>query len=261
MRGRRDYMEDRVDIQLNKKNGFSYFGVYDGHGGDVVSDFLKKHLSPKIFDLTENPDTIGDKINDVVSSIDVDINQTYPIDRTTGSTCVGALLNETPTDGHYPLKIFNIGDSRAMIIEKNGNLRINTLDHKPNDQNERERVEKAGGHVYWGRVDSMLAVSRAFGDWTFKNNSDLSWKEQKVTVLPDIYQTTLKPGELLVLTSDGLFENTTDAAICHFIHQALEEKQAINLNEIADRLLKWAHGVNYSKDNLSVILVLIPESV
>ena len=44
-------------------------------------------------------------------------------------------------------------------------------DHKPNRQDERARIEDAGGVVVWAgtwRVGGVLAVSRAFGDRLLK---------------------------------------------------------------------------------------------
>lgn len=47
-----------------------------------------------------------------------------------------------------------------------------TRDHHPDRDDEKSRVESAGGYVYeWGgvaRVNGQLAVSRAIGDLSFK---------------------------------------------------------------------------------------------
>ena len=46
-----------------------------------------------------------------------------------------------------------------------------SVDHKPNRQDERTRIEDAGGVVVWAgtwRVGGVLAVSRAFGDRLLK---------------------------------------------------------------------------------------------
>ena len=51
------------------------------------------------------------------------------------------------------------------------NILLPTLqDHKPNDTGERERIESAGGCVSMKRVDGDLAVSRALGDFQYKND-------------------------------------------------------------------------------------------
>ena len=42
-------------------------------------------------------------------------------------------------------------------------------DHKPDDQGEMARIRAAGGFVDDGRVQGIIAVSRAIGDWEYKN--------------------------------------------------------------------------------------------
>jgi serine/threonine protein phosphatase PrpC len=47
-------------------------------------------------------------------------------------------------------------------------------DNKPDNENEKRRIQSAGSNVSNGRVDGSLAVSRAIGDWEFKNNALLA---------------------------------------------------------------------------------------
>lgn len=75
------------------------------------------------------------------------------------------------------------------------------MDHKPNRQDERTRIENAGGVVVWAgtwRVGGVLAVSRAFGDRLLK---------RYVVATPDITEETVGPDDqLVVLASDGLWD-------------------------------------------------------
>jgi hypothetical protein len=57
-------------------------------------------------------------------------------------------------------------------------------DHKPYNPGEHERIDKAGGYVSMKRVDGDLAVSRALGDFQYKNREDLPPQQQKVTAHP-----------------------------------------------------------------------------
>ena len=42
-------------------------------------------------------------------------------------------------------------------------------DHKPSNEPEKERIQNAGGSVMIQRVNGSLAVSRALGDFEYKN--------------------------------------------------------------------------------------------
>ena len=63
----------------------------------------------------------------------------------------------------------NSGDSRAIIGLKNGKLIELSYDHKPENDGEMARIKAGGGFVEDGRVQGVIAVSRAIGDWEYKN--------------------------------------------------------------------------------------------
>lgn len=43
-----------------------------------------------------------------------------------------------------------------------------SIDHKPDDDQEKNRITKAGGDVWEGRVNGNLNLSRAIGDLEYK---------------------------------------------------------------------------------------------
>ena len=47
-----------------------------------------------------------------------------------------------------------------------------SFDHKPNRRDELKRIESGGGWVEFNRVNGALAMSRALGDFFFKQNID-----------------------------------------------------------------------------------------
>ena len=62
----------------------------------------------------------------------------------------------------------NLGDSRAVLAKMvDGKLTAINLseDHKPENEEEKRRIEDAGGSVDFARVDGTLALSRAIGDY------------------------------------------------------------------------------------------------
>ena len=74
----------------------------------------------------------------------------------------------------------NAGDSRA-VISVAGKVKPLSYDHKPTDEAEMERIINAGGFVEFGRVNGNLALSRAIGDFEFKQSENLPAEKQVVT--------------------------------------------------------------------------------
>lgn len=62
----------------------------------------------------------------------------------------------------------NAGDTRTVIASK-GTAKDLSIDHKPDMPVEKRRVERGGGFVEEGRVNGIIAISRALGDWEYKN--------------------------------------------------------------------------------------------
>lgn len=66
----------------------------------------------------------------------------------------------------------NAGDSRAVLAK--GDVSPHTVeelsyDHKPQNDNELRRIENSGHFVEDDRVDGNLALSRAIGDYQYKD--------------------------------------------------------------------------------------------
>jgi len=76
----------------------------------------------------------------------------------------------------------NSGDSRAVLASKSGKVTELSYDHKPDNEGEFARVKAAGGFVEDGRVQGVIAVSRAIGDWEYKNPNLLAQMEKKANV-------------------------------------------------------------------------------
>ena len=111
----------------------------------------------------------------------------------------------------------NAGDSRSVVSvgggPKNGGDALDlSKDHKPEDELEKTRIEKAGGTVEWKkedktwRVNGRLAVSRALGDFDFKQNGDLDRFEQAVSCEPDVSERPRQDVDFILLACDGVWE-------------------------------------------------------
>ena len=66
----------------------------------------------------------------------------------------------------------NAGDSRGVLSRGTKVVPLSE-DHKPDDAGELIRIEKANHHVEDSRVDGNLALSRAFGDFQYKDQTHL----------------------------------------------------------------------------------------
>ena len=71
-----------------------------------------------------------------------------------------------------------------------------SFDHKPGNDDERARISNAGGYVDLnGRANGNLALSRALGDFEYKENSSLGPQAQIITANPDVTCHEIMPVE------------------------------------------------------------------
>ncbi len=110
------------------------------------------------------------------------------------------------------------------------------LDHKPEDLQERNRIEKAGYKVTLdGRVSGLfdklkffkiiikyflggLNLSRAIGDHAYKKTETLPAEEQAITALPDIRTLTLEDqDEFMVIACDGIWNFMSSQDVVDFV--------------------------------------------
>uniref|UniRef100_A0A673H1N9 Protein phosphatase, Mg2+/Mn2+ dependent, 1Lb n=1 Tax=Sinocyclocheilus rhinocerous TaxID=307959 RepID=A0A673H1N9_9TELE len=149
IQGRRDHMEDRFDIltdTLNKSHP-TIFGVFDGHGGETAAEYAKSHLPVMLRQQLQRYEK--QKENSAVTRQSILRQQILNMDKEileklsasydeAGTTCLVALLSEKE------LTVANVGDSRAVLCDKDGNAVPLSHDHKPYQLKERKRIKKAG---------------------------------------------------------------------------------------------------------------------
>jgi serine/threonine protein phosphatase PrpC len=155
-----DYKLNRI---INDFNGniiypnISYFAIYDGHGGSKCSNFLQEKLDSLLFNSTYFPlytlQAIYDgftKAEQEFDSMAFDLQKNILLDKS-GSCALSLIIMD---DWCY---ISYLGDSRGLYSFDSGNQLFQiTRDHKPNDPQERDRIEKAGGKVY---KDTRLKIN------------------------------------------------------------------------------------------------------
>jgi len=131
-------------------------------------------------------------------------------------------------------------------------LNVLTVDHKPSNPEEEARIAGAGAQVLRNRVNSSLAVSRAFGDSPYKDNRALPKDKQKVIAVPDVYHFYLQLDQFLYISCDGIFESYSNEKTMEYIQNQLKETTdlAAILSELVTGVLK-AGG----RDNMSAMII------
>ncbi|CAL8100440.1 unnamed protein product [Calicophoron daubneyi] len=136
------------------------------------------------------------------------------------TACVALIL---PVNGAMRLYVANAGDSRAVLCRGGAAIDL-SVDHKPEDDDERSRITAAGGTVTRdGRVNGGLNLSRALGDHSYKQAKGLPLSEQMITPSPDISQYDLIPGtdDFVVLACDGIWNSMTSDEVVSFVYDRL----------------------------------------
>ncbi|KAK7305782.1 hypothetical protein VNO77_43693 [Canavalia gladiata] len=275
--GRRRDMEDSVSVRPSfSREGFHYFGVFDGHGCSHVATMCKERLheivKEEIHTEQENLEWKSTmehgfaRMDDEVQSWSQN-NQTFtcrcelqtPHCDAVGSTAVVAVV--TPDK----LVVSNCGDSRAVLCRDGVAIPLSS-DHKPDRPDELLRVQAAGGRViYWDgpRVLGVLAMSRAIGDNYLK---PYVISEPEVTVTE-----RTEEDECLILASDGLWDVVSNDTACGVVRMCLKAQKPPSPpgspgNDVAadgsDRacsdasiLLTKLALARHSSDNVSVVVV------
>lgn len=236
VQGHRPYQEDRVSIHhpLVMPDGkvdhsLSFFGVFDGHGGSWAAEYAVKRLHAFVAkekdllptDTTTGPVPIELAILRAFHDFDKELSlQSDEGAHSTGTTAAVALI-----DKDY-IYVGNAGDSRCVLCN-NFQAQCLTIDHKPTDAPELERIEAAGGRVpnrYVELEDRGLAVSRALGDLFFKRNKSVGVEQQVVISTPHLQRIPRRSDDqFLLLASDGLWNVMSDQQACDFV---LRSRQA-----------------------------------
>lgn len=100
--------------------------------------------------------------------------------------------------------IANAGDSKAIIVKKDGAVDL-TTEHRASNQEEQLRVENMGGFIIVHKsrylVQGSLQITRSIGDQKYK---------QFISCEPDILEYSLSKDDLvLVMGSDGFWDVNT----------------------------------------------------
>ena len=132
----------------------------------------------------------------------------------------------------------NAGDSRVVLCKK-GQAYPMSLDHKPENEIEKNRIYKADGWISEGRVKGNLNLSRGLGDLEYKQNAKLPPEEQMITANPDIKIEEIdKDCDFIVLGCDGIWDCLTNQEACDYVKNDLKiSGENTKLSGILEKML------------------------
>lgn len=264
----------------------SYYGVFDGHGGENCAEFLKNNLLNYIIEAKDFPMDVKaslikgfEKAEEEFSKNNV--GEAENADNS-GSCALVILIVENK------IYIANIGDSRAVLsLEGGEKIKPLTIDHKPNNPKEFERITKAGGKVfldeekdkmkfisnvkefdnYCGDINAIfrehssnMAVSRSIGDSLYKGKN--SSCPGSIISTPEIFILDYyNYYDFIVMGCDGIYDFLSNNQIIDavwFTLKKISKEKNYDINKITQDACNMVIKYSLSKqteDNVSCILI------
>ncbi len=238
--GKRPTLEDEHAIYSFPDQSFFTAEVYDGHGGREAATVASEMLTPAFLDLwnTEqkalahkrrsNPELL----REAYRAVDDYIAKKHPKTGTTAATFY--------ITGDRFL-VSNAGDTRVVVGTRKNALCL-TVDHRPDLNQERGRIEAAGGRILnlgVPRVEGILAVTRSLGD---------SYLKPLVSAEPRIVEGTLgRENDFVVVACDGIWDVLTPEEVLRIV------RSAHNPDRAAEKVVETALGRD-GRDNMTIVV-------
>eukprot|EP00741_Cyanophora_paradoxa_P005603 tig00000912_g5431.t1 len=243
--GRRKDMQDvsvlrPLLVSLGNSREVSMFALFDGHGGRTAADLASTTL----------PDVLAQKLKNLpiakaLREAYIDTNSAIAKAGITDGTCaLAVLIVSSPCE--MLMYCANAGDSEAVLC-RGGKPKLVSIAHRPKNPQEITRIISGGGFVTArGRVNGILAVSRALGDIPLQPH---------VSPEPEITETKLVGDEILIMGCDGIWDVLSKESGLSIVKSEISNTNEIDRVERAACALRDKAFSAGSTDNLSVIVV------
>ncbi|XP_017275368.1 protein phosphatase 1E [Kryptolebias marmoratus] len=222
----------------------AFFAVFDGHGGVDAAIYAANHLHVNMV----RQESFGqDPIEALCRAFKLTderfVRKASRENLRCGTTGVVTFLRGRT------LYVAWLGDSQVILVRRGQVVEL-MKPHKPDREDEKQRIEALGGCVIWfgtWRVNGSLSVSRAIGDSEHKpyicGDADhgifpLDGSEDYLILACDGFWDTVSPDEAVRVVSDHLQENAGDTTM------------------VAHKLVASARDAG-SSDNITVIVVFL----
>mmetsp|Transcript_11656 Transcript_11656/g.21651 ORF Transcript_11656/g.21651 Transcript_11656/m.21651 type:complete len:463 (+) Transcript_11656:229-1617(+) len=233
--------ETATEAGTSDDTSVSVFGMYDGHGGSLCSDFCAKEMSDSIREHPDFPEEPEKVLTESFLALDKILCQVaddvcfFP-DGTTATVAV--------VEHEKRLHIAHVGDTRSILVRKDGNYEQLTRDHSCDLPDEVARVVALGGFVRDSagtpRVQGVIAVTRAIGDAILK---------PYVIAKPELKSIDLSSGDYshLCIATDGVWEQVKMGDVVKIVQDSSPLEAAGRIAEAAVQ--------NGSEDNATCMII------
>jgi len=293
---RHGYYKNEPKETLQEMAMTTFAAVFDGHGGDECSNYLvdvlphqiRQHMYAELESLsaaiessrsmarpeqaTEDP--ASELMRKILKKAYLKTDKDFITPKNapqSGSTAATLII--------MGRRLFaaNVGDSRVVLCRVGGQCVELTSDHKPSRPDEAARVRAAGGFILHKRVMGELAITRAFGDKSFKmgikamledeadeiarglneNSETKDLTAPLVSAEPEIASLVMSHSdEFLLLACDGLFDVFRSQDAIALARQELIAHRG-EPAEVARILSDQAIRVRRSRDNVSILIIVL----
>lgn len=193
----------------------SLAGVFDGHGGRDIVDFLEESFAENMARELNHEDDSNMPTRIERAFLLTDIESRMAGILTSGATVVVCLIQRHPNSKECTIYSANVGDARAVLSRAGSECRRLSHDHRADDPEEIARIEAAGGFVLKNRVLGILAVARSIGDHGMK---------EYVIGKPFISTTKIDLGTITESSEGGFI-----IIACDGLWDVMEDKEAVEI--------------------------------
>ena len=279
MQGWRKRQEDAhiAAVSQGDKKDIDVFGVFDGHGGKEISQFVSNHFTQELVINKNLPDDMSQALKETFIKMDEIMQTPESIEEIKKYARLSKEQDDLQSKNEPPnsqmalisqlippkdpeandismrtgctacvmsidetnKKIYfaNAGDSRVVLC-KNGVAEAKSEDHKPEMDSEKTRIYKADGWISDGRVKGNLNLTRGFGDLEYKQNKKLKPEDQMITANPDINVVDFsKDMDFVIIGCDGIWDCLTNQEACDFVSKRLKENKDIKISKIIEEMM------------------------
>ena len=161
----------------------------------------------------------------------------------------------------------NVGDSRAIMVKENNIIIPLSIDQKPDDPEERKRIEENGGEIsqfeedgeksgpfrVWkkGEVYPGIAMSRSIGDF-------IATSLGVIPVPKFIYEKIDKDTKFIVVASDGVWEFLDNKKVADIVMPFYKKNDPDGAcKALIKESTQWWNQEDVVVDDITVIVVFL----